>query len=192
MTPNETAKLLAAFAGTWRIEIDDATAHVWANVLSDVDVHLANEAGEMYVRTESFMPKPAEFLSSVRELEQRAQRDRISERNESSSYRCDGTRWRCHSHHGKCPIDCVPRRMEPCPTCNPTLHEWFGDEKLWRQYLNGKKISEGVSVPACEAHDREQPVTSAAAASAARLAAQSVGAKYDPDTDWSHTRRDLE
>lgn len=181
MTPSETAQLLAKFGGAYNVEVNDAMAQVWANVLATVDVRHANEVAQLYIQTEEWMPKPAEFLAGVAEAVRRDDMATMAERNTHAAYRCDGSRWRCAEHQGKCPIDCTAAQgMEPCPTCHPTMFDRLADAEMnhkWRQ--GGKFNDDATVVPRACIPIHEPP---------ARVPPREAANLVD---DWATTRRDV-
>lgn len=181
MLADEVANVLQVLRGAFRTKLEADTALVWAQLLKDVEYRHGMEVAELYARTEKFFPKPAEFLAGVHELQRKDELAHMAEQNTTTSYRCDGSRWRCAEHHGKCPIDCtVAAGMEPCPTCNGHTYDRLSTEAGNHKWRSGGKFNDDSVVvgPACiPLHDTPARPTQPPAELR--------------DSDWLTTRKDL-
>ena len=174
--------------------LEDYELDTWAQVMQDMSLDLCVDAADHFVRTATFMPKTVEFIEYVRKLEADEQRHRMARDRTMSSFRCDGTGWRCaRCKQTECHVECDnDKGYEPCPSCRPQQYELLSDPDRNAAWRNGKASPEMmVAGPACTRFLPDAPIAPPALASLAKSEEERWRKRF-ADTDWSTSRRDLE
>lgn len=188
--------VLESFRLAWRTPWDADMLSFWHKLLADQDPEAVLLATGEAIETQQFVPTPNLFLELVRKHEAVLMRNEIVANKTHSSFRCDGSRWRCaRCKNTECDVHCEQDMgVEPCPSCNSAVRQMMSTPEGNKAYRNAEKLPENaVSFPACEPlRATVDPIVAPPGLAKLKNYEMDRWKRKLADSDWAVSRKDMQ